>query len=163
MAICFALEKAIQYIHHSCVMIYTNNTTVVSYISKQGGTHSPNLCIEVWEILHWCLEQDIILRICHIPDKLNIGRPSLKTRQTSQYRMVLGSIRGESQFSNAQFSQCGFVCYSVQSQTPIVCISSSGQSSLCDRRIINEQFIYLCISTNNSDTIYSNQNSSVLV
>ena len=35
------------FIHHSCIMISTDNTTVVSYINKQGGTHSPNLCVEV--------------------------------------------------------------------------------------------------------------------
>ena len=34
MAIRFALKKAIQYIHHSCVMISTDNTTLVSYINK---------------------------------------------------------------------------------------------------------------------------------
>ena len=72
MAIGFALKKAIHYIHHSCVMISTDNTTVVSYINKHGRTHSPNLCIEHWEILHWCLEHDIILRICHILGKFNI-------------------------------------------------------------------------------------------
>ena len=71
-AVCFALKKAIQYIHHSCVMISTDNTTVVLYINKQGGTHSPNLCMEVWEILLWCLEHDIVLGICHIPGKFNI-------------------------------------------------------------------------------------------
>ena len=52
MAIHFTLKKAIKYIHYCCVMISTNNTTVVSYINKQGETHSPNLCVEVWEILH---------------------------------------------------------------------------------------------------------------
>ena len=72
MAIHFALKKAIKYIHYSCVMISTDNTTVVSYINKQEGTHSPNLCMEVWEILHWCLEQDIVIRIRHIPGKFNI-------------------------------------------------------------------------------------------
>ena len=41
-AIHFTLKKAIKYIHHSCLMISTDNTTVVSYINKQGGTHSPN-------------------------------------------------------------------------------------------------------------------------
>ena len=41
MAIRFALKEAIQYIHHSCVMISTNNTTVVSFINKHGGMHSP--------------------------------------------------------------------------------------------------------------------------
>ena len=79
--------------------------------------------------------------------------------------MVFGSIGGELHLSNAQFSQCGFVCDLIQSQTPVVCISSSRQSSLGNRCIINEleQSTCICISTNNSDTIYSNQNTSVLV
>ena len=72
MAICFALKKAITFIHHSYIMISTNNTTVVSYINKQGGTHSPNLCIEVWEILNWYLEHDVVIRVRHIPGKFNI-------------------------------------------------------------------------------------------
>ena len=72
MAIRFALKKTIQFIHHSCVMISTDNIAVVSYINKQGGTYSPNLCVEVWEILHWCLKHDIVLRIRHIPGKFNI-------------------------------------------------------------------------------------------
>ena len=72
MAICLALKKAIKYIHHSCVMISTDNTTVVSYINKLGGTHSPNLCVEVWKILHWCLEYDIVIKVRHIPGKFNI-------------------------------------------------------------------------------------------
>ena len=71
-AIRFALKKAIKFIHHSCVMISTDNTTVVSYIIKQGGTLSPNLCVEVWEILHWCLEHDVVIRVRHIPGKFNI-------------------------------------------------------------------------------------------
>ena len=66
------LKKAIKYIHHFCVIISPDNTTVVSYINKQGGTHSPNLCVEVWEILHWCLEHDIMIRVHHIPGKFNI-------------------------------------------------------------------------------------------
>ena len=53
-------------------MISTDNTMVVSYINKQGGTHSPNLCVEVWEILSWCLEHNIVIRVRHIPGKFNI-------------------------------------------------------------------------------------------
>ena len=68
----FYSNKAIIYIHHSCVMISTDNTTVILYIYKQGGTHSPSLCMKVWEILYWCLEHDIVLRIHHISGKFNI-------------------------------------------------------------------------------------------
>ena len=72
MAIRLALKQAITFIHHSCIMISTDNTMVVSYINKQGGTHSPNICVEVWEILNWCLEHDIVIRVRHIPGKFNI-------------------------------------------------------------------------------------------
>ena len=94
-----------------------------------------------------------------------ISRSSLKIGKTSQYRMVFGSIGGEFHFSNAQLSQCGFVCDSIQSQTPIECISSSGQSSFSDIRIVNELVlsICICISTNNSDTVCSSQDTSILV
>ena len=47
-------------------MISTDNTTVVSFINKQDGTHSPNQRTEVWEILHWCLEHDVMIRVHHI-------------------------------------------------------------------------------------------------
>ena len=72
MAIQLALKQAITFSHHSCIMISTDNTTVVSYINKQGVTHSPNLCVEVWKILNWCLEHDIVIRVRHIPGKFNI-------------------------------------------------------------------------------------------
>ena len=65
MAIRFALIEALKYIRHSCVMITTDNTTVVSYIIKQGETHSPDLCVQVWKILLWCLKR-------HIPGKFNV-------------------------------------------------------------------------------------------
>ena len=79
MAIRFAVIKALKYIHHSCVMISTDNTTVVSYINNQGGggggvgggIHSPNLCVEVWKILQWCLKHHIVVKIRHI-GKFNV-------------------------------------------------------------------------------------------
>ena len=94
-----------------------------------------------------------------------ISRLSLEIGQTSQYRMVFGSVGGEFHFSNAQFSQCGFICDSIQSQTPIICIFSFGQLSLSDRHIINELELSICIgiSTNNSDTFYSYQDTSILM
>ena len=107
----------------------------------------------------------------HYPENLSYprqiqhsSRPSLEIRQTSQYRMVSGSNGGKLHLSNAQFSQCGFVCDLIQSQTPIVCISSFGLSSLGNRRIINEleQSTCICISINNSSPLLGVEISSVL-
>ena len=73
MAIRFALKEAIKYIRHSCVMVSTENTAMVScYINKQGGTHSTNICVEVWEFLHWCPEQYIVIIFRYIPGKFSV-------------------------------------------------------------------------------------------
>ena len=66
------LPTTVQQALHTILASCSLPTTVVSYINKQGGTHSPNLCIEVSEILHWCLEHDVVIRIRHIPGKFNI-------------------------------------------------------------------------------------------
>ena len=94
-----------------------------------------------------------------------IDSPSLEIRQTSQNRMGFGSINSEFHFPNAQLSQCGFVCDTIQSQTSIVCISSSRQSCLSDRCIVNELELSSCIcsSTNNSDTLCTSQDTSISV
>ena len=97
-------------------MISTYNTTVVSYINKQGRTHSPYLCIEVWEILHWCLEHNIVIRVCHILGKFNILADHLSRldRPLKTEWALDQSTGSEFHFPNAQLSQCGFVCDMIQ-------------------------------------------------
>ena len=53
-------------------MIATDNSTVVSYINKQGGTHSPILLWLTVELLLWLEAQNIIVRARHIPGCLNV-------------------------------------------------------------------------------------------
>ena len=36
------------------VLVATDNTTVVSYINKEGGMKSGTLCALLWRILTWC-------------------------------------------------------------------------------------------------------------
>ena len=54
------------------VMIAMDNSTVVSYINKQGGTHSPTLLRLTVEPLLWLEAQNIIVRARHIPGCLNV-------------------------------------------------------------------------------------------
>ena len=69
------------------------------FVSKKtGGTHSPSLCMEVWEILTWCQTRKILLKTRHIPGKFNViadnlSRPN-RTLQTewSICPTVLGQI-----------------------------------------------------------------------
>ena len=54
------------------VMIATDNSTVVSYINKQGGTRSTSLLRLTVELFLWLESQDIIVWARHIPGCLNM-------------------------------------------------------------------------------------------
>ena len=47
-------------------------SSVLAYLQREGGTHSPTLCREVWETLLWCHKNGISLRVRHIPGRTNI-------------------------------------------------------------------------------------------
>ena len=167
MAIRLALKQAKTFIHHSCIMISTDNTTVVSYINKQGGTHSPNLCVEVWKILNWCLEQDIYSyqSTSHPRQIQHSCRPPLKTRQTYQDRMGSGSNSCEFSIPDAQLPKCGSVCDKIQPQTPIICLSSTRLQSTSDRCPVHglESSSCICFSSFYSDTCCSRENPTTSV
>ena len=54
------------------VMIATDNSTVVSYINKQGGTRSTSLLRLTVELFLWLESQGIIVRARHIPGCMNV-------------------------------------------------------------------------------------------
>ena len=54
------------------VLVATDNTTVVSYINKEGGIRPGPLCALLWRILIWCTSHQVTLRARHIPGRLNV-------------------------------------------------------------------------------------------
>ena len=72
-----ALQHFQSGIYNSCVMVASDNSSVVAYLKKQGGTHSPSLCMLVWELLYWCHHRNIHIQVRHIPGKLNVLADSL--------------------------------------------------------------------------------------
>ena len=54
------------------VMIATDNSTVVSYINKQGGTRSPTLLRLTVDLFLWLESQSILVLARHIPGCLNV-------------------------------------------------------------------------------------------
>ena len=54
------------------VLVATDNSTVVAYINKQGGTHSAEMCALLWRLMTWCHHYHIILKARHIPGCLNV-------------------------------------------------------------------------------------------
>ena len=63
--------------HH--VLVRTDNTTVVSYINRQGGTRSLPLLELSRSLLLWCSVHFLSLRATHVPGHLNLG-PDLLSR-----------------------------------------------------------------------------------
>ena len=71
-AVSHALQHWAQMLLGHQVMIATDNSTVVSYINKQGGTLSLTLLRLTVELLLWLEAQNIIVRARYIPDCLNV-------------------------------------------------------------------------------------------
>ena len=71
-AVIFALQHWAPLLQSHQVMIATDNSTVVSYINKQGGTRSPTLLCLTVDLFLWLESQNIIMRARHIPGCLNV-------------------------------------------------------------------------------------------
>jgi ribonuclease HI len=71
-AVFLALKKFIHVLRGQKVLIRTDNTTVVQYVNKQGGTKSPSLCIQVWNLWQFAIENKVQLKAAHIAGNLNI-------------------------------------------------------------------------------------------
>ena len=71
-----AVFLALKHFQNLCagktVLIATDNTTVVSYINKEGGMRSGPLCALLWRIITWCTKRQVTLRARHIPGRLNV-------------------------------------------------------------------------------------------
>ena len=71
-AVFLALREFLPHLQNQSVMLSTDNSTVVAYILKQGGTHSPSLCLLAWQLLLFCQDKNILLSVRHLPGRLNV-------------------------------------------------------------------------------------------
>ena len=71
-AVTLALQHWAPLLQGRQVMVATDNSTVVSYINKQGGTRSPTLLRLAVNLFLWLESQGIIVRARHIPGCLNV-------------------------------------------------------------------------------------------
>ena len=71
-AVSLALQRLKDQCQNQTVLVATDNSTVVAYINKQGGTHSAEMCALLWKIMTWCHHYQITLKARHIPGCLNV-------------------------------------------------------------------------------------------
>ena len=68
-AVFLALKEFQDLCTDKIVLVATDNTTVVSYINKEGGMRSGPLCALLWRIL---TRKQVTLKARHIPGRLNM-------------------------------------------------------------------------------------------
>ena len=84
-AVFLALKEFQDLCIHKIVLVETDNTTVVSYINKEGGMRSGPLCALLWRILTWCTRNQVTLKARHIPGRLSVVTDKLsRLGQTTQ-------------------------------------------------------------------------------
>jgi ribonuclease HI len=71
-AVFLTMKHFLTQIKDQAVLIRSDNPTVVQYINKQGGTKSPQLCYQVWDLWNMAIQNNIQLKAAHIAGKLNI-------------------------------------------------------------------------------------------
>lgn len=72
LAVKFALQAFLPHVQGRAVLVRTDNTTVLQYLNKMGGTKSPQLCQLTWELLTWCIAHKITLSAEHIAGVDNV-------------------------------------------------------------------------------------------
>ena len=106
------------------VLIATDNATVVSYLSKQEGTHSWDRCLLVWRILAYCNPRNILIRARHIQGCLIVIADSLSRKD--KIIQTEWSLHPQifSLFASLAQTNGGHVCHQIESQTTNLCLTS---------------------------------------
>ena len=86
-----AIRALRDHVQGRSLTVFSDNTTVVAYINRQGGTRSPQLCLRVWSLLQWCRAHDIVLRATHVAGKDNTLADALSRGRASQGEWELAS------------------------------------------------------------------------
>ena len=71
-AVILTIKNFLPQLRNQCVLVRSDNTTVIQYICSQGGTRSPQLCYKTWDLWQLAIKNNIILKAAHIAGKLNI-------------------------------------------------------------------------------------------
>ena len=124
-AVFLALKSFQNKILDKRVLIATDSTTIVSYLNKQGGSHSWDMCLPVWRILAYCNPRNILIRARHIQGCLNViaDRLSRKDKiiptEYSLHPQIFSLI-----WLSLAHTNGGHVCHQIESQTTNLFLTS---------------------------------------
>ena len=80
LAILYAVQGFLPYLRGRVVALYSDNSTALAYLRKQGGTRSSTLNAVAQELLRLCESQSVRLLPQFIPSHLNVLPDSLNRR-----------------------------------------------------------------------------------
>ena len=142
-AVFLALKEFQNLCANKIVLVATDNTTVMSYINKEGGMRSCILCALLWRILTWCTRHQVTLKARHIPVyAAECGsRQTIQTGPDHSNRMVPPSRGFSSYMQQVAPTSDRSICHEVQQQVTSVCFASTGlpsSSSRCTQSAMGE-------------------------
>ena len=129
-AVFLALKGLQERLQGQRVLICSDNSTVVSYLNKEVGTHSIEMCALLWRILAFTNSRRIQIRARHVSGSLNVIADSLSRRdkviqtEWSLHQQIFNQICSLAHTNGRP------VCNSSKSQTSNLCISCPRQKGL---------------------------------
>lgn len=155
-----ALQEALYLIKGKVILIRSDNTTVISYINKQGGTHSPELQLSnlgVVPVVHSVQNHNTCCS--HSREEEFSGRCTFSGESSKNDGMVTQQHCGKFVVSTNGNPMHRLVCNCRKQEVTSLLFSVSGHESISSRCFNNqlERDVCLCISTPNSCTQSSAQ------
>ena len=133
-AVLLALKGFQEHLQGQSVLICSDNSTVVSYLNKEGGTHSIEMCALIWRITAFTTSRRIHITARHVPGSLNVIADSLsRMDKVIQTEWSLQHIQQNLQ--SLAHTNGRPVCNSSKYQTSNLCISCPRQKGLENRCI----------------------------
>ena len=147
-AVSLALRDFKDQCQNQTVLVATDNSTVVAYINKQGGTHSAEMCALLWKIMTWCHHYHITLKARHIPGCLNVMADLLsRSNQVQSTEWSLHPQVFKPDLPKVVHTSCRLICHSSEPQTSTVHISCprpKGLGHRCSEHRLDESHC-LCL------------------
>ena len=112
------------------VLVATDNTTVVSYINKEGGMRSGPLCALLWRILTWCTRNQVTQSPTHPRSAECDSRQAIQTGPDHLHRVVPPSIDFPNHMQQVALALNRLVCHDVQQQAASIYVTSTGSPGL---------------------------------
>ena len=88
-AVLFAFQCLFRSTFNTSILIKSDNTTVVAYINKQGGTTSKALCDLALELWEFCVHRNLCIYASHIAGVSNVRADELSRRSCSEHSYFL--------------------------------------------------------------------------